>query len=72
LPCHLAIQRIAREENATGNQRFYVDHMFAIDPAAAYIGGWLQCVKYFPPQQKPGRFRLDHEMEAVTGNAGKQ
>jgi len=50
--------------------RWYVEHMFAFAPAAAYIGQWLQSFREFPPRQKPGSFNLDQVMEAVTKGAG--
>jgi arylsulfatase len=62
----------AEEEYAMGYQRWYMDHMFAIAPAGAYVGQWLQSFKEFPPRQKPGSFNLERVMEAVTSNAGKQ
>jgi arylsulfatase len=46
--------------------RWYLDHMFVIAPATAYVGEWLQSFKEFPPRQKPGSFNLDRVMEAVT------
>jgi arylsulfatase len=55
----------AEEENAMGFQQWYLDHMFVIAPAAAYIGKWLQSFKEFPPRQKPGSFNLDRVMESV-------
>lgn len=60
----------AEEENAMGYQRWYVDRMFAIAPAAGYVGQWLQSFKEFPPRQKPGSFNLDRVMEAMTRGAG--
>lgn len=60
----------AEEENAMGYQRWYVDRMFAIAPAASYVGQWLQSFKEFPPRQKPGSFNLDRVMEAVTKSQG--
>jgi arylsulfatase len=62
----------AEEENAMGYQRWYMEHMFAIAPAGAYVGRWLQSFKEFPPRQKPGSFNLDRVMESVMSNAGKQ
>jgi arylsulfatase len=59
----------AEEEHAIGYQRWYLDHMFVIAPAAAYVGQWLQSFREFPPRQKPGSFNLDRVMEAVTANA---
>lgn len=52
--------------------RWFIEHMFAFAPAAAYVGQWLQSFREFPPRQKPGSFNLDHAMEAITSNAGKQ
>jgi arylsulfatase len=49
-----------------GYQRWYLDHMFVIAPAASYVGTWLQSFREFPPRQKPGSFNLDRVMESVT------
>jgi arylsulfatase len=62
----------AEEEHAMGYQRWYMEHMFVIAPAGAYVGQWLQSFKEFPPRQKPGSFNLDRVMEAVMSNTGKQ
>jgi len=51
-------------------ERWFVDHMFMIAPAAAYVGQWLQSFREFPPRQKPGSFSLERVMEAVTSGAG--
>ena len=51
----------AQEEHAMGYQRWYLEHMFAIAPASAYVGNWLQSFK-----ELPGSFNLDRVMEAVT------
>jgi arylsulfatase len=56
----------AEDENAMGYQRFYIEHMYAFAPAAAYVGDWLQSFREFPPRQKPGSFNLDRVMDAVT------
>jgi arylsulfatase len=50
-------------------QRWYLEHMFMIAPAGAYVGQWLQSFREFPPRQKPGSFNLDRVMEAVTAPA---
>jgi arylsulfatase len=52
-----------------GYQRWYMDHMFMIAPAGAYVGRWLQSFREFPPRQKPGSFNLERVMEAVTSGA---
>jgi len=59
----------AEEEHAMGYQRWYMEHMFVIAPAGAYVGQWLQSFKEFPPRQKPGSFNLDRVMEAVMSSS---
>jgi len=54
------------EYEGMGYQRWYLEHMFAIAPAGAYVGQWLQSFREFPPRQKPGSFNLERVMEAVT------
>jgi arylsulfatase len=61
---------LAEHENAMGYQRWYMDRMFLIAPAGAYVGKWLQSFKEFPPRQKPGSFNLDRVMEAVMSKPG--
>jgi arylsulfatase len=46
--------------------RWYLEHMFVIAPATAYVANWLQSFKEFPPRQKPGSFNLERVMEAVN------
>ncbi|MGB1131407.1 MAG: sulfatase-like hydrolase/transferase, partial [Haloferula sp.] len=62
----------AEMEHAMGYNRWYVDHMWAIAPAAAYCGQWLQSFKEFPPRQKPGSFNLDNVMEELNSRPGNQ
>ena len=59
----------AEAEHAMGYQRWYMERMFAIAPAGAYVGQWLQSFKEFPPRQKPGSFNLDRVMEAVMSGS---
>jgi arylsulfatase A-like enzyme len=60
------------EYEAMGYDRWFIDHMFTIAPAAVYVGQWLQSFREFPPRQKPGSFSLDRVMEAITtGAVGK-
>jgi hypothetical protein len=60
----------AREEDAMGYQRWWMEHAFVIAPASAYVAKWVQSFKDFPPRQKPGSFNLDNVMEAVTAGPG--
>lgn len=50
--------------------RWFIEHMFVIAPAGAYVGQWLQSFREFPPRQKPGSFNLDRVMEAVSRPQG--
>jgi len=59
----------AEPEHAMGYQRWYMEHMWAIAPAGAYVGNWLQSFREFPPRQKPGSFNLDRVMESVTSGS---
>jgi len=58
------------EYEAMGYTRWFLEHMFAIAPAGAYVGNWLQSFREFPPRQKPGSFNLDRVMDAITKGAG--
>jgi len=60
----------AQTENTAGYQLWCMQHMFAIAPAADYVGQWLQSFREFPPRQKPGSFNLDRVMEAVSNPQG--
>lgn len=61
------------EEEALGYEKWFMEHMFVIAPAGAYVAGWLQSFRQFPPRQKPGSFNLERVMEAVTtGQTGSQ
>jgi arylsulfatase len=62
----------AEEEHAMGYQRWYMEHMFVIAPAGAYVANWLQTFREFPPRQKPGSFNLDRVMESVSQVPGSQ
>lgn len=53
-------------------QRWFLEHMFVIAPAANYVGKWLQSFREFPPRQKPGSFNLERVMEAVTSQGPAQ
>ena len=56
----------AEHENAMGYTRWFMERMFAIAPAGAYVADWLQSFKDFPPRQKPGSFNLDNVMESLA------
>jgi arylsulfatase len=60
----------AEQENAMGYQRWYMERVFLVAPAAAYVGQWLQSFKEFPIRHKPGSFNLDNAMQSIMRGAG--
>ena len=63
----------AEAEDAMGYQRWWVERMFVMAPASAYVANWLSSFKDFPPRQKPGSFSLDKVMDELTaGSPGNQ
>ena len=58
------------EYESIGYDKWWAEHMFAIAPAGAYVGKWLQSFREFPPRQKPGSFNLDNVMESISKGAG--
>ena len=59
----------ARDEDAMGYQRWYVERMYMFIPAMAYLTQWMQSFKEFPIRMKPGSFDLQSAMDAMTGAA---
>ena len=59
----------ADTDHAMGYQRWRAERMFAIAPAAAYVGQWLKSFEEFPPRQKPGSFSLSNVMEKIQNGS---
>jgi arylsulfatase len=53
-------------DESTGHPQWAAERMFALAPAGAFVGQWLQSFREFPPRMKPGSFSLDRVMESVT------
>ena len=58
------------EYEGMGYEQWYLERMFAVAPAGAYIRQWLRSFKAFPPRQRPGSFNLDRVMESILKGAG--
>ncbi len=59
------------DHEGMGYGRWRAERMFALAPAQAFVGKWLQSFKEFPPRQKPGSFNLGDAMDKLTkGNPG--
>ena len=44
---------------------WYLDHVFLLVPAQAYVAKFLETFKEFPPRQKAGSFSLDRVLEQL-------
>jgi arylsulfatase len=53
------------QHEAIDYNRWFIDHMFVLVPAQAYVGNFLQTFQEFPPRQKPGSFSLDNVLEEL-------
>jgi arylsulfatase len=60
-----------RADHESGNyDRWFIDHVFVMLPAQAFVGQHLATYKEFPPRQKPGSFNLDKVMEQLLEPSG--
>jgi arylsulfatase len=60
------------DHEAGGYDRWFIDHLFVMVPAQAFVAQHLASYQEFPPRQRPGSFSLDkvmeHLLEASGGN----
>lgn len=54
------------DHESIGYGQWRAERMFALAPAAAYVGQFLSTFKKFPPRQKPGSFNLDRILESLN------
>jgi arylsulfatase len=53
--------------------RWFIDHVFVMVPAQAFVAQHLATYKEFPPRQKPGSFNLDRVLEKLLeANSGTE
>jgi arylsulfatase A-like enzyme len=52
-------------EHAMDYDRWFLEHMFMVAPAAAYVAQTLQTFQEFPPRQRPGSFNLQNVMDTI-------
>lgn len=57
------------DHTAIGYGQWRAERMFAIAPAAAYIGNYLQSFIEYPPRQEPGSFNLGDAMDKIMQGA---
>ncbi|MGI9482982.1 MAG: arylsulfatase [Hyphomicrobiales bacterium] len=59
------------EHESIGYGQWRAERMFALAPAQAYVGKFLETFKEYPPRQKPGSFSLDHVLSTLqSGGTG--
>jgi len=49
---------------------WYLDHVFLLLPAAAYVGEFLDTFKEYPPRQKPGSFTIGDAKDKIFSQIG--
>jgi arylsulfatase len=49
-----------------------LDHVFFLVPAQAYVAGFLETFKEYPPRQKAASFSLDQVMEKLATSGGSK
>jgi arylsulfatase len=53
------------DHEAGAYDRWFIDHVFVMVPAQAFVAQHLATYKEFPPRQKPGSFNLDRVLEKL-------
>ena len=60
-------ERADSESGAYETWRF--ERIYALAPAAAYVGQFIGTFQEYPPRQKPGSFNLDRVLESLQTNS---
>ncbi len=75
MPLILNLRRDPYERATITSNTYYdwmLDHAFALVPAQAYVGRFLETFKEFPPRQKAASFSLDKVMDKLATPTGAQ
>jgi arylsulfatase len=59
------------DHEAGGYDRWYIDHLFVMAPAQAFVARHVATYKEFPPRQEPGSFNLDGVRERLPEATGQ-
>jgi arylsulfatase len=61
------------DHESGGYDRWYIDHVFVMVPAQAFVAQHIATYKEFPPRQKPGTFNLDQVLQKLqeAGNENR-
>ena len=55
------------EKDSMLYDRWWIDHVFLLIPAQAYVTKWLGSFKEFPPRQKAASFSIDQVINQLAG-----
>jgi arylsulfatase len=58
------------DHESGGYDRWFIEHVFVMVPAQAFVAQHLATYKEFPPRQKVGTFTLDRVMEQLLEPSG--
>jgi arylsulfatase len=59
------------DHESGGYDRWFIDHLFLMVPAQAFVAQHLATYKEFPPRQKPGSFNLDRVLAKLQEAASE-
>jgi arylsulfatase A-like enzyme len=60
------------QHEGMGYKRYWIDRVYLLVPAQAFVARWLTSFKEFPPRMKPASFSLDQVMAAMASAAGSK
>lgn len=60
------------QHEGLGFKRYWIDRVFPLVPAQAFVARWLTSFKEFPPRMKPASFSLDQVMTQMASAGGSR
>jgi arylsulfatase len=60
------------QHEGLGYKRYWIDRVYLLVPAQAFVARWLTSFKEFPPRMKPASFSLDQVMQQMTSAGGSR
>jgi len=75
LPLLFNLRRDPYERGQITSNTYYdwfLDRVFLMTPAAAYVGEFLATFEEFPPSQKPGSFTIGDAKEKILKSIGSK
>jgi arylsulfatase A-like enzyme len=60
------------QHEGIGYRRWWIDRIYLLVPAQAYVARWLASFKEFPPRPKPASFSLDQVMAQMAAAGGSR